>query len=150
MEILKRLGLLLLPRSFCVLSDMITLIGRPGVRFVRVTALKKKKPSIDCELRLLVLCGFSQIRSIGIGGAHKAPRVHLALLHFFFGDASCASPASLVVFSRLARARAQEDCDRDFFMTPEEALDYGLIDQVVSTKTSHIPKPMMPSLEEIY
>lgn len=43
---------------------------------------------------------------------------------------------------------AQDDCDRDFFMTPEEALDYGLIDQVVSTKTSHIAKPLMPSLEE--
>lgn len=45
---------------------------------------------------------------------------------------------------------AQEDCDRDFFMTPEEALDYGLIDQVVSTKTSHIAKPLMPSLEEAF
>lgn len=42
----------------------------------------------------------------------------------------------------------QDDCDRDFFMTPEEAMDYGLIDEVVTTKTSHIPKPAMPSLEE--
>jgi len=39
-----------------------------------------------------------------------------------------------------------EDTDRDFFMTPGEALDYGLIDEVIKTKTSHIPLPGMPSL----
>lgn len=39
-----------------------------------------------------------------------------------------------------------EDTDRDFFMTPGEALDYGLIDEVIKTKTSHIPLPPMPSL----
>ncbi|VEU44980.1 unnamed protein product [Pseudo-nitzschia multistriata] len=39
-----------------------------------------------------------------------------------------------------------EDTDRDFFMTPYEALDYGLIDEVIQTKTSHIPLPAMPSL----
>jgi len=39
-----------------------------------------------------------------------------------------------------------EDTDRDFFMTPYEALDYGLIDEVIKTKTSHIPLPKMPSL----
>ena len=38
------------------------------------------------------------------------------------------------------------DTDRDFFMTPYEALDYGLIDEVIMTKTSHIPLPAMPSL----
>ena len=43
-------------------------------------------------------------------------------------------------------AKIQEDCDRDFFMTPEEAKDYGLIDEVVKTKTSMIPKPPMPEL----
>jgi len=42
--------------------------------------------------------------------------------------------------------KIEEDCDRDFFMSPEEAKDYGLIDEVVKTKTSHIKKPAMPSL----
>merc|ERR1712070_1192236 len=42
--------------------------------------------------------------------------------------------------------KIEEDCDRDFFMTPEEALDYGIIDEVVTTKTSHVTKPAMPSL----
>uniref|UniRef100_A0A7S3V6N9 ATP-dependent Clp protease proteolytic subunit n=1 Tax=Chaetoceros debilis TaxID=122233 RepID=A0A7S3V6N9_9STRA len=39
-----------------------------------------------------------------------------------------------------------EDTDRDFFMTPYEAQDYGIIDEVLTTKTSHIPVPAMPSL----
>lgn len=39
-----------------------------------------------------------------------------------------------------------EDTDRDFFMTPYEALDYGIIDEVIKHKTSHIPVPAMPSI----
>lgn len=42
--------------------------------------------------------------------------------------------------------KIEDDCDRDFFMTPEEALDYGIIDEVVTTKTSFITKPPMPVL----
>jgi len=41
-----------------------------------------------------------------------------------------------------------EDTDRDFFMTPYEAMDYGIIDEVIKTKTSHIPVPAMPSLRD--
>uniref|UniRef100_A0A7S1YGN0 ATP-dependent Clp protease proteolytic subunit n=1 Tax=Grammatophora oceanica TaxID=210454 RepID=A0A7S1YGN0_9STRA len=39
-----------------------------------------------------------------------------------------------------------EDTDRDFFMTPYEACDYGIIDEIIKTKTSDIPMPKMPSL----
>jgi ATP-dependent Clp protease protease subunit len=42
--------------------------------------------------------------------------------------------------------KVEDDCDRDFFMTPEEAVAYGIIDEVVKTKTSAIPKPPMPEL----
>jgi len=42
--------------------------------------------------------------------------------------------------------KIEADCDRDFFMTPEEAVEYGIIDEVVKTKTSHITKPAMPIL----
>ena len=45
--------------------------------------------------------------------------------------------------------KIQEDCDRDFYMTPEEAVDYGIIDEVIQTKTSHMPKPDMPNLEDV-
>ncbi|KAJ1431016.1 Clp protease-domain-containing protein [Ochromonadaceae sp. CCMP2298] len=39
--------------------------------------------------------------------------------------------------------KIEEDCDRDFFLTPSQAVDYGLIDEVVHTKTSHIKIPPM-------
>lgn len=45
--------------------------------------------------------------------------------------------------------KIEADCDRDFFMSPEEAVEYGLIDEVISTKTSDTPKPKMPDLENI-
>eukprot|EP00916_Digyalum_oweni_P026947 GHVL01044236.1.p2 GENE.GHVL01044236.1~~GHVL01044236.1.p2 ORF type:complete len:250 (+),score=44.55 GHVL01044236.1:44-793(+) len=44
-------------------------------------------------------------------------------------------------------AKISEDTDRDFFMTPDEAKDYGLIDEVVKTKTSDIKLPKMQPLE---
>ena len=40
-----------------------------------------------------------------------------------------------------------EDTDRDFYMMPGEAKDYGLIDEVIKTKTSHINLGTMPSLD---
>jgi len=39
--------------------------------------------------------------------------------------------------------KVEEDCDRDFYMTPTQAVDYGLIDEVVKTKTDHIKIPPM-------
>ena len=42
--------------------------------------------------------------------------------------------------------KVEENCDRDFFMTAEEACNYGIIDEVITTKTSHITKPEMPQL----
>lgn len=40
------------------------------------------------------------------------------------------------------------DCDRDFFMTPEEAVDYGLIDAVVETRSwPRLQKPPKPAMD---
>jgi len=41
--------------------------------------------------------------------------------------------------------KIEDDCDRDFFMTPEEAKDYGIIDEVLSSKV-RIPNPGRPEL----
>lgn len=37
--------------------------------------------------------------------------------------------------------KIEEDSDRDFFLTAPQAVDYGLIDEVVKTKTSHVKLP---------
>jgi len=42
--------------------------------------------------------------------------------------------------------KIEEDTDRDFFMTPEEAMEYGIIDEVIQTKKSNLPKPARPVL----
>lgn len=38
------------------------------------------------------------------------------------------------------------DTDRDFYMTPEEAKDYGIVDEVIQHKLM-IPRPKIPSLK---
>mmetsp|Transcript_56873 Transcript_56873/g.123027 ORF Transcript_56873/g.123027 Transcript_56873/m.123027 type:complete len:332 (+) Transcript_56873:55-1050(+) len=39
------------------------------------------------------------------------------------------------------------DCDRDYFMTPEESVEYGIIDAVVETKSwPRLQKPPKPSI----
>jgi len=55
----------------------------------------------------------------------------------------------LAEFTGQTEDKIEEDCDRDFFMSPEEAVDYGLIDEVVQTKVSHIKKPPMPDLMQL-
>jgi len=45
------------------------------------------------------------------------------------------------------QAQILEDCDRDNFMTPEEAKAYGLIDEIVPTKSwPRLTKPARPEL----
>ena len=41
--------------------------------------------------------------------------------------------------------KVEDDCDRDFFMTPEEAKDYGIIDEVLKSKLA-IPTIARPEL----
>mmetsp|Transcript_8549 Transcript_8549/g.20202 ORF Transcript_8549/g.20202 Transcript_8549/m.20202 type:complete len:261 (+) Transcript_8549:70-852(+) len=58
-----------------------------------------------------------------------------ALLNSYMADAT-GQPLSKI----------ELDTDRDFFMTPEEAADYGIIDEVIQTKKSNLPKPAKPVL----
>uniref|UniRef100_A0A7S3F9R0 ATP-dependent Clp protease proteolytic subunit n=1 Tax=Haptolina ericina TaxID=156174 RepID=A0A7S3F9R0_9EUKA len=41
--------------------------------------------------------------------------------------------------------KVEDDCDRDFFMTPEEAKDYGIIDEVLASKM-RVPIVARPEL----
>ena len=52
--------------------------------------------------------------------------------------------AFIAAFTDQPIEKIEEDCDRDFYMTAEQAVEYGLIDDVVKTKTDHIKKPPMP------
>lgn len=48
----------------------------------------------------------------------------------------------LADFTGQTQAKVEQDCDRDNFMTPEEAKDYGLIDEIIVTKSwPRIQKP---------
>lgn len=50
-------------------------------------------------------------------------------------------------FTGKTMEKIAEDCDRDFFMTPEEAKDYGLIDDVIVTKSwPRLAKPVRKNL----
>lgn len=45
--------------------------------------------------------------------------------------------------------KVMDDCDREYYMTPEDAVDYGIIDEVVVTKSSHLAKPRYPDLYDL-
>lgn len=49
-------------------------------------------------------------------------------------------------FTKQPMNKIREDTDRDFYMTPEEALAYGLIDEVIPHKNM-IPRPKIPDLK---
>lgn len=42
--------------------------------------------------------------------------------------------------------KIRTDTDRDFYMTPSEALSYGIIDEVIQHKNM-LPNPKIPSLK---
>lgn len=54
--------------------------------------------------------------------------------------------AYMADFTGQEMTKIEEDSDRDFFMTPQEAKDYGLLDEVIRTKASHVKIPNMPTL----
>eukprot|EP00371_Babesia_bovis_P001283 XP_001609930.1 ATP-dependent Clp protease proteolytic subunit 1 [Babesia bovis T2Bo] len=43
--------------------------------------------------------------------------------------------------------QVEQDCERDYYMRPSEAMEYGLIDRICTTRTSHIPIPTAPVIE---
>jgi len=53
--------------------------------------------------------------------------------------------AHLAEFTGQSIEKIAEDTDRDFFMTPVQAMEYGLIDEVVKTKIP-TPTPVMPKI----
>jgi ATP-dependent Clp protease protease subunit len=56
----------------------------------------------------------------------------------------------LAQFTSQSVDKVAADCDRDFFLTAPQAVDYGLIDEVIKTKTSHVKLPSMTNLNAIF
>lgn len=80
-----------------------------------------------------------------LGGARgQAADIEIQAKEILFVRAQINEYISL--FTEQPIEKVEEDCDRDFFLTPEQAVDYGLIDEVVKTKTSHIKKPAMSDI----
>lgn len=79
-----------------------------------------------------------------LGGARgQAADIEIQAKEILFARAQI--NAYLSSFTEQSIEKIEEDCDRDFFMTPDLAREYGLIDEVISTKTSHIALPSMPT-----
>eukprot|EP00419_Tripos_fusus_P004475 CAMPEP_0172697034 /NCGR_PEP_ID=MMETSP1074-20121228/28470_1 /TAXON_ID=2916 /ORGANISM="Ceratium fusus, Strain PA161109" /LENGTH=323 /DNA_ID=CAMNT_0013517867 /DNA_START=84 /DNA_END=1055 /DNA_ORIENTATION=+ len=50
-------------------------------------------------------------------------------------------------FTGKSMEQMAKDCDRDYFMTPEEAVEYGIIDEVVETRSwPRLKKPPKPEM----
>ena len=54
----------------------------------------------------------------------------------------------MAAFCQQPLDKLRRDTDRDFYMTPQEALHYGLVDEVVQHKRM-LPAPKIPSLKVI-
>lgn len=52
----------------------------------------------------------------------------------------------MAAFTGQSEAKVRLDTDRDFYMTPQEAKSYGLIDEVIQHKRV-LPTPKIPSLK---
>lgn len=77
-----------------------------------------------------------------LGGARgQAADIEIQAKEILFVRAQINAYISL--FTDQPIEKIEEDCDRDFYLTPEQAVEYGLIDEVIKTKTSHIKKPAM-------
>ena len=63
------------------------------------------------------------------------------------GDAGAAAVDPRAARRRAAVEKIEEDCDRDFFMTPEEAKDYGIIDEArAAARPARPPAPSAPDV----
>jgi ATP-dependent Clp protease, protease subunit len=79
-----------------------------------------------------------------LGGARgQAADIEIQAKEILFVRSQINSYISL--FTGQPILKVEEDCDRDFYLTPQQALDYGLIDEIIHTKTSHIKMPSMTS-----
>jgi ATP-dependent Clp protease protease subunit len=45
--------------------------------------------------------------------------------------------------------KIEKDTERDFFMTGEQAKEYGIVDKVISKRGATLDKPALPSVSKV-
>lgn len=147
-------------------DDITMYINSPGGSVSAGMAIYDTMQFIPCEVSTvcfgLAASMGSFLLSAGAKGKRKSLPNSRIMIHQPLGGAQGQAAdvriqAREILFMRdilnqhLADATGQdiekiaEDCDRDNFMTPEEALEYGLIDEIIPTKSwPRIKKPARP------
>ena len=148
-------------------ADITMYINSPGGSISSGMAIFDTMQFIDCDVATVCFGMAASMGAFLLGAGTKGNRRSLPnariMIHQPLGGARGQAADIEIQAKEILFVRAQintyiaaftdqpiekieEDCDRDFFLTPEQAVDYGLIDEVVKTKTSHIKKPSMALL----
>ncbi|CAJ1902560.1 unnamed protein product [Cylindrotheca closterium] len=148
-------------------KDITMYINSPGGSVSAGLAIYDTMQFIPCDIQTVCFGMAASMGAFLLGAGTKGKRKSLPnariMIHQPLGGAQGAAAdieiqAKEILFTKASLnkfmadytdqpvEKIAADTDRDFFMTPYEALDYGLIDEVIKTKTSHIPLPAMPSL----
>ena len=142
-------------------------INSPGGSVTAGMAIYDTMQYISCDVRTVCFGMAASMGAFLLGAGAKGKRESLPnariMIHQPLGgaqgqaaDIEIQAKEILYIKSRLNQFMAEytgqpveklaDDTNRDFFMTPQEALDYGIIDSIIKTKTSHIAMPIMPGL----
>lgn len=149
-------------------KDITLYINSPGGSVSAGLAIYDTMQFIPCDIQTVCFGMAASMGAFLLGAGAKGKRKSLPnariMIHQPLGGAQGAASdieiqAKEILFTKASLnkfmadytdqpiEKIAEDTDRDFFMTPYEAQDYGIIDEVIKTKTSHIPLPKMPSLK---
>jgi ATP-dependent Clp endopeptidase proteolytic subunit ClpP len=149
-------------------EDITMYINSPGGSVSAGMAIYDTMQFIPCDVKTVCFGMAASMGSFLLAAGTKGKRTSLPnsriMIHQPLGGAQGQATdvriqAREILFMRevlnqhLADATGQttekikEDCDRDNFMTPEEAKTYGLIDTIIETKSwPRIQKPPRPAL----
>merc|ERR1712118_470590 len=123
-------------------SDMTLYINSPGGSVSAGMAIFDTMQFVPCDT--ITVC-FGTAASMGaflLGAGTKGKRRSLPNSRIMIHQPLCEYIAD---YTGQPVEKIEDDCDRDFFMTPEEAKDYGIIDEVLASKV-RVPSPPRPEL----
>ncbi len=145
--------------------DIVMYINSPGGSFTAMTAIYDTMQYVRPQIQTVVLGQAASAAAVILAGGEPGKRLALpnsrVLIHQpMMGEAGRGQASDIEIQAReIARLRewledtlsrhsnktakeVNRDIDRDKILTAEEALDYGLIDQVLSNRKS-LPNPTL-------